>query len=338
MDDAAIERHIAAVRELSKTGGPLSTGAPTVSTANPHWWDSLGPTLDREDLHKEIFDATVEKFADAGHDKLALVMAGPPGAGKSYRAGKILGDDAKNYAWVDPDQFKAELLNAAMADGSIDSWFKRGALAQYESDHGDHFFPMELAALVHNESSLLAKQARDYFIDTDTNVVLDTVLSKETSARQIGDALQAAGFTVHLVDVEVSAEDSASSIAARHRERYVAALEGHDSFGGRWVPSEYARGVFNSDGVAKSVQNAERLAQDYGNVTRFERYRSRWTGEQIASVGKEVDKSRGGADAKLADSSWQSASKPHSPQMGEATRPRPANPTVDPKPGHDPQL
>lgn len=338
MDEDAIDRHIAAVRRLSKPNGPLSIYAPTVSKANPDWWSAGIPTLDRDDLHKRILDATATRFSGAQRDKHALVMAGPPGAGKSFRARKILGGDADNYAWVDPDEFKAALLDEAVTDGSIDSWFKKGAIAQYEHDTGDHLFPMELAALVHGESSRLALQAREYFLASGTNVVIDTVLGKPESAQAVGEALTAAGYTVHLADVEVNAEDSARSIAARHKERYLDALAGENSLGGRWVPSEYARGVFTDDGTARSVANAEHLASAYDNVTRFERYRSQWTNGKLESRPKEVDKKRETVGSRLVDVPWSGATKPRGPRTLDELPPWPPRPGMQPKPGHSPEL
>lgn len=338
MDKDAIDRHIAAVRELSRPGGALSVEAPTVSTANPDWWNGSFPTIDRLDLHEQILNETKTKFASAGHDKRALVMAGPPGAGKSYRARQILGDEAENYAWVDPDEFKASLLDAASADQSIDSWFKKGAIADYERENNEHFFPMELASLVHTESSRLATQARNHFIAEGRNVVVDTVLGTPEKAQELGDRLAEAGFTVHLVDVEISAEDSASSIAARHRHRFVAALEGSDTLGGRWVPSEYARSVFGADGEAKSLGNAEQFAHTFDNVTHFERYRTQWDGDHLTGLPREVNKIRASPGEPLVDKTWSGSTTPLSPRTVDGAMSWPSKPTLDPKPGHNPEL
>src|SRR5690606_20408070 len=93
------------------------------------------------------------------------------------------------------------------------------------------------------------------------NLVIDTVLSNEESATEIGDRLAAAGYEVSVLDVEVPFEISAARIEQRWRESYVAALQGADPMGGRWVPSEYARGVYEEDGTSKPARNAEALAQ-----------------------------------------------------------------------------
>ncbi|MDR1118713.1 MAG: hypothetical protein LBL01_05400, partial [Bifidobacteriaceae bacterium] len=77
-----------------------------------------------------------------------------------------------------------------------------------------------------------------------------------------------------VVDVEVPFEVSAASIRERYREGYERAMAGEDTLGGRWVPSEYARGVFNAPGEPSKPELAARaLAEQCPAVMEYRLYR-----------------------------------------------------------------
>lgn len=132
------------------------------------------------------------------------MLAGPPGAGKSKAKNGLLTTDAERatYLRVDADDFKKLLLGRAIEDGSYDSWLKPAEIKRLEAQ-GQQFFPMELASLVHEESSLIAMGLRVESIRQGTNLVIDGVLASEEKAVRLGDELEAAGYEVRVVDVEV---------------------------------------------------------------------------------------------------------------------------------------
>lgn len=68
---------------------------------------------------------------------------------------------------VNPDDFKDELLVTALADGSYDSYLVPDEVRGLEAA-GEKFYPRELAALVHNESSILARKAIRDALDRGT--------------------------------------------------------------------------------------------------------------------------------------------------------------------------
>lgn len=81
-----------------------------------------------------------------------------------------------------------------------------------------------------------------------------------------------------MIDVEVPFELSAARIRIRWERAYASALEGGDSLGGRWVPSEYARSVYErSYGRSKSEVAARRLAEQCPAVSRFKCSVHEWT-------------------------------------------------------------
>lgn len=88
---------------------------------------------------------------------------GPPGAGKGTILPQVLGEDRDSFLVIDPDRFKEQLLRQAVADDSYEDSIKPPAIRDLEA-RGEQFFPMELASLVHEESSFLAKTLRSQAI------------------------------------------------------------------------------------------------------------------------------------------------------------------------------
>ena len=295
---AEVDRHAQTVRALSAPGAPLSRESPHATVANPAWFFTPGmPTPMREELHQQILDrfrATME--TEVAHDKRAIVLAGPPGAGKSRILGELIGapgsESRRRWLEVDPDEIKTQLLDAAAADGSYETFIKPPAVRELEAQ-GERFFPLDFAALVHEESSALAKIVREQAIRAGANVIIDSVLSKPDAAVELGHMLERAGYRVDVVDVEVPYDVSAARIAQRWSEAYTKALEGDPEYrhGGRWVPEDYARSVYAGEGLrAISQESAERVARECGSVTSFRRY---WTPNIDRPRMTEVDQVRG---------------------------------------------
>lgn len=268
------QHHIELVRALSRSGGPLDKDGPNATTSNPAWFRPGGlPHRERRQLHSRLLDEVRAQTPTAVQEGRALVLAGPPGAGKGRIAETILGDQLRGYVNVDADEFKKLLLGQAIADGSYESFIKPAAVRELEAA-GERFYPLELAALVHNESGDLAAALREDLIAQGTNVVVDTVLGTVPSATRLSEQLTQAGYVVTLVDVEVPFEVSEDRIRQRWQEAMTEAEAGvADALGGRWVPSSFARPLFEtSHGRAASQDVAERFAQTCPVVVRYERF------------------------------------------------------------------
>ena len=252
----------------------MGPDAPTSSMANPRWWIDGEPTPSRERLHRALLKEIRDAAPDVRQERRALVLAGPPGAGKGGVKPDVLGDGLETYRNIDADEFKAALLEAADHDGSLEEWLKPDAVRTLE-DQGEQFFPLELASLVHEESSYLAKALRARAIAAGDNIIVDTVLAGEGSALALGDQLAQAGYMVQVVDVEVPFALSEQRIRSRWEQEYVAALEGRGGLGGRWVPSEYARDVFDGPGArSKPEHTARLLAEQCPAVADYRVYRT----------------------------------------------------------------
>ncbi|MDO5645941.1 MAG: zeta toxin family protein [Dermabacter sp.] len=154
---------------------------------------------------------------------------------------------------------------------------------------GEQFFPLELASLVHEESSYLSAEFRQLAIEATDNIIVDTVLSDGRSALILGDQLAAAGYVVQVVDVEVPFELSEKRIRSRWEQEYQAALDGRSDLGGRWVPSEYARDVFDGPGGrSKPEHNARMLAEHCPAVVDYRVYRTGMDQAHLAQATPEL--------------------------------------------------
>ncbi len=281
----AVAAHRETVRAFARPGGPLAAESPNVTMNNPAWFrPSSGITAERTALHDRLIAEYREQHAQARHDQRAIVLAGPPGAGKStVLRTEVLGADQAAWLTIDADEFKRALLREAIADGSYDAFIKPAQVKGREAA-GERFFPLELASLVHEESSMLATRLQREAIAEGTNVVIDTVLSKPDQAVSLGERLAGAGYTVEVVDVEVPFELSAARIEKRWHESYEEALESGDGLGGRWVPSGYAREVFfGPDGRSRPEESARRLAQACPAVLRYRVFRTLGEGAERVS-------------------------------------------------------
>ena len=94
----------------------------------------------RERLHRAIQAEVRDAAPDVLQERRALVLAGPPGAGKGGVKADVLGDALETYRNIDADEFKAALLAAADRDGSFEGWLKPEAVRDLETQ-GEQFFP-----------------------------------------------------------------------------------------------------------------------------------------------------------------------------------------------------
>jgi hypothetical protein len=131
---------------------------------------------------------------------------------------------------------------------------------------------------------------RDAALREGTNIVIGSVLSKPEGALALGDRLVAAGYEVDVVDVEVPYELSQARIAQRWHESYEEAVVTGEGLGGRWVPSLFARDVFDGPGGrARSQATATALAATCPAVLRHRRF---WTPAEGATMQAEIDAGR----------------------------------------------
>ncbi len=239
-DGGAEARHFELLRMLARPGGPLRTDSPTSTMNNPAWWGSPQQANEREQLHDRLLAEAREVAGPVERGHQALVLAGPPGAGKGVMRREVLAEQHARFLVADADEFKKALLVEAIRDGSYESWIKPPAVLELEA-RGERFYPMEMAALVHEESSRLAVAFRREAIARGDDIVIDTVLGDPRSAVQLGRDLEAADYDIWVIHVGVPPELSAQQVRSRWAEGYREALAGRDPLGGRVVESEVLR-------------------------------------------------------------------------------------------------
>lgn len=281
-DQAAVHR--AHLERLGEDGGPLTAHSQHATSQNPEWFNvRRGTPLDvRRQLHVEILAVFTESHPEVRKDKKAIVLAGPPGAGKSTAQSALIKEtrtQPEHWLAINADDFKDLLLEQARQDGSYDSYLVPEEVRELEAA-GEKFYPRELAALVHNESSILSKKATNEAIKRGDNVIIDGTLGNEKQARMLLDKLAAAGYDVRVADVETTQAVSEARTMGRWERGYLdaenGAAEGPDAkLGGRWVPQSFPASLFaaQEDKESKCAANAAAVSADYGCVSEYVVYR-----------------------------------------------------------------
>lgn len=276
MNDA-IDRHIDHVRELTRRGGALDPRGATASIHNRAWFLPDGtPASARRRLHATIrAESLAQTDGEAAPSRRVMILAGPPGAGKSTLRGKELRGEIAGYVLIDADDIKTRLLQEARRDGSLEEFLTPQGVRDLEAQ-GEKFFPLELSALVHMEAVQVARRLRGDAIRAGLPMVIDGVLSQPSEALALGGQFEAVGYSIDVVAADVPFEVSERRIRERWREAYAETLAGKgDLLGGRWVPSDYARAMFDGpEGRSRSVVTAERLANQVVAVDRYRVFRT----------------------------------------------------------------
>lgn len=283
----AIDQHIDHVRALTVRGGPLDTRAPTASVNNPEWFQEPGvPRAGRALLHTRLRDELLDPVAvETRH---AVVLAGPPGAGKSTLRGGPLREELAGHVVLDVDDMKTKLLQIAQEDGTYESFLKPTEVRDLEAG-GERFFPLELSAVVHLEAASIVAATRQLAVSEGVPVLIDGVLSNAAVAIAEGRQLEEAGYRIDVVCMDAAPEVSEHQIRQRWRDAYEKTLAGQgDLMGGRWVPSSFAQHVLNGPGGRSlPALSAEQLATQVKAVTRYRVYsRPSITAETILTVDR----------------------------------------------------
>lgn len=131
---------------------------------------------ERRKVHQKILRDMQQQYKGYPREGKCIVMAGPPGAGKSTALKKFGKETfglevtqdksdprpAQNYVTINPDDFKDFI--------------------PVDEERYPGLEPNELASIKHEESSFLAEMATQYFMSRGYNVVIDITLGKESSA------------------------------------------------------------------------------------------------------------------------------------------------------------
>lgn len=176
-------RHYLILQGLGKS---LSANAPTATINNPDWFTHTDgksrPRRNRDHLHKQIISeiASNGQVAKPGAQPVAILLAGPPGSGKSTGFNDVFtrndtaitgGLAPSDFAVTDADAIKSRLIDTARRDGTLESFIKPPAVRDLEAQ-GEGFSDLDLASLVHEESSFIAKKTKNSPVDQRTKIIL----------------------------------------------------------------------------------------------------------------------------------------------------------------------
>lgn len=270
----SLERHAALLRTLSQPGGALSTTAPQSTLRNRAYFTSRGKAkAERLALHDTIAHDVLK---GVGNQYLAIMVVGPPGAGKSTARQQALSTYPDHtFAVLDNDNLKVKLLQASLDAGTFKDDFYTPEIHRLESA-GHIFHPLEFASLVHNEAAKIMRSIEAAAVNKGLNLLIDGVGASETSARNRLASLEAAGYTTHIIDVECSRETSQQAIIHRWQQGRTEALNTttNSHLGGRWVPSEVLSKVFPTpSGISEPERIHDALAKTHRSVHSYQLWR-----------------------------------------------------------------
>lgn len=199
----AVEKHLEALQNETKSGNVQRWSIEKNTDAAGNY------TPQRQALHDAIVAKvlTEDTKAKAGERPKAVLLLGPPGAGKTTAGGPIarqmVGEDT-HLATLNADDVKSEL-------------------PEYKGYN---------AAAVHEESSdLVEGRMVPEGIKGRHNLLFDFTGNNELKMAKIADMLHGQGYDVHVIDVTVPTHVAVS----RAWSRFVKS--------GRFVPPEYIKGV-----------------------------------------------------------------------------------------------
>lgn len=205
-------------------------------------WD-----LVRMNQHEAIWHKILDRIEEAQipKEKKALLLGGPPGAGKSYalRAGEVAGEfgvvgwdgleplpDGVNYFTLNPDSIKQMMIDEGMLPEGI----------------SDRIKPMEQVSFIHAESNFLTAMFFRRMSELGYNTVYDSTLSNVPHVKKNVGPLHDAGYTFKGVYISISDQESRVSAARRYQRDWELPM------GGRYVPSE-ASGAWDTRHVFEKM-------------------------------------------------------------------------------------
>ncbi len=320
---------------------PLQPDTPHASVNNRRWFrhidGKLTPTLRRARLHEQILEQWRESNPNVAAERMAIIMAGPPGAGKSSTQDQLFdGLDRSQWRELDADVFKRDLLKAAVADGTLQELLPPHLRAR--PGEASRFYPLELSALVHRESTdFLFDAAMRESVARGENLMIDGTLSWKAHAERLVGDLSRAGYTIRVVDVEAPQEVAADRIVHRWRLGLQGALE-HPAdptaqLGGRWVPATAVAGLFTEfrepdklplHGKSVTEVNALEVSAAHTAVTQYDLYRTAAADLPAEHVERRERLAEGGR----LTVTWTAAST--TPQPREAEHREPVSAIVEP--------
>lgn len=232
----------------------------------------------RQVVADRVFDHYLGGAVPAVGQPVAIILGGGGGSGKgtvkAWMAAR--GELPESYVDIDPDAIKVDWIPE----------FKH--IAQAGDSRG--------AAVVHEESSAIARELLNRAIDQRTNIVLDRTLSDFDKAAAEIAKLKAAGYEVRLTGVALDTETAVQRAEKRAKRsmRYVPIPElrqAHANFARnfeRYVEQvDDAQLLDNNDAEPRVVARAEGAIIAPDDAVAYDRFRSKGDHEKETPDGRQ---------------------------------------------------
>ena len=267
-------QHYEALQELTNAGALAPEGR-YASISNPLWFQPDGtPMPARKRLHRSITTDLLNTAppVELGEQQVAILLAGPPGSGKSSARRALFeasddqitgGLNPSDFVTIDADTIKEQLLNQAQQDGSLQN-FLIPPEARHLQNQGETFCNLDFASHVHEESSLIADNARQTAIEQRRNLILDQVCSNPTKTRALIDKLATQGYSIRIIEIHAEKEFSQESVYKRY-------LRDYENGQARYVPHPVIDSIYNPDDTSKPRQTIQQLLET--NPPKIDAYR-----------------------------------------------------------------
>jgi len=182
------------------------------------------------------------------NDHRALVAGGLPGAGKTTTLSEFAGIRDGEYLVINPDDVKSLMA-------------ERGLVPKVEG-----LSPMEASTLVHEESSVIAKNLADRAMAEGKNIMWDITMGSPSGVESRLTSLREMGYTkIDSVFVDIPLETSMERVADRFRRGVDDYLNGA-GYGGRFVPEDISTSLASEKYYSRNREVLEALRDQFDNV------------------------------------------------------------------------
>jgi len=249
LTDQEYAEHVADIRgrlDKAVTAGLATEVHHTIDPDRQEW------ARDRNQLQSHLVKELYEHARNVPCQGRAVIAGGLGGAGKSTVLSDHATLDRSQYLTINPDDIKEKMA----ASGLVPTV--------------EGLTPMETSALVHEESSQVARRLAIRAMADRKNLLWDiTMSSRDTTDRRI-DELRVAGYTViEGIFVDIPIEISVNRAEARHRKGHDEYRAGH-GLGGRHVPAEVIRAQADAVWGSQNRKTFEAVKHRFDIWSRFD--------------------------------------------------------------------
>lgn len=175
--------------------------------------------------HEQVLATLKTKYAEVPNEGKVIFSGGLPGAGKTTFLRELQGDNLKNYAVINPDDVKEEMVRQGMAPTIP-------GLA-----------PLETNSIIHYEASVITERLYADLRAEKKNLVVDKTMGSENVIIKEIEELKNSGYgDVDAVFVDVDPDVAYDRIVTRHR----AGLDAYVKSGGKTAGERAVKGTIVS--------------------------------------------------------------------------------------------